>query len=211
MFLEEKIQKLNTVALDIINAINGIQIGYLSSNKKYPYNDIDILMYNYLVLYDKYNKKRNSVCNKIINNILINKLSFCENDLYDEKRILMMASEKTLFYIFQNIEQYIPDNEHSVVNISDKLYPIIKNLNMDTIVLTYKKFKSYVEGRKSINTDEILLYLQRLFMGYVMYKIRIYNVNGHEVKMTYKEACRYILNEDVIDLPKKIVKKNVAC
>jgi len=209
VFLEQKFYELNAVALDIINAIHGIQIGYLNGNMEYPYSDIDILMYNYVNLFNRINKKKNSMINRIINRIDIKRnLCFERISLIDERQILMRASEKTLFYIYSNIDKYIPSDDESVSRISNKLYPIIKDLDMDTIVAIYHRFKNSVEN--DIDKDNKLSHLQCMFMGYVMYKVRIHNDDKKVSKLTYEEACRYILNEDVLDVSRKFRKTKIV-
>lgn len=198
MFLEQKFYEINAVALEIINIISGIQIGYLSGNKKYPYDDINILISEYLVLYAKYNKKRNKILNSkdVKRHLVIESLN-----LIDDRQILLMASKKTIVYICTNMNDYIPENDGSVLKISDKLYPIMKELDMDTIVNLYHKFKNYIENSKLLNQDKKILYLQHLFMGYVMYK--------KEEELTYDDACRYILGDDLMIVCDEVLKKRI--
>ena len=70
MALEQEIYSINMVALNVVNAIHGIQIGYLLGNKKYPYGEVNKLIAEYMILFNKYNKKKNSIINKIVNVII---------------------------------------------------------------------------------------------------------------------------------------------
>lgn len=209
MALEQEIYSINMVALNVVNAIHGIQIGYLLGNKKYPYGEVNKLIAEYMILFNKYSKKKNSIINKIVNGFdSERRLAFKQLNLMDDRQILINASKKTLFHVCLKNDKYIPYNEESVFRISDKLFPIIKELDMDTIVSLYHKFQDYIPGDES--KEKKLLHLQQLHMGYVMYKLRIHNCDKSTAKLTYEEACKYILGEDVLSLSEKYTKKKVA-
>ena len=209
--------KLNSAALDIDTLISRYQISYLENNIEYPLEYIDKLLCEYMKDFDKAYSKKFSTFNEFMCKLSSRRYYYMDSlDAPHPKEILGSASEKTLFYILQNYKNYIPYDNISQGQISNKLYPIMRNVSDYRLVEFYNDFKRKIKVTNDIDCDLCIAYLQDMIvdciMDHLMAGIHENNISQHI--WTNEEVCNQFLKEPIFEIPvkgKKRVRKDTDC
>lgn len=213
MRLEKRYEELNLMAMEIENAICELQLGYLNDDDKgYPYSDIYDLVDKYDVMYKKLQKKKYSSLNEFLNNLNANRKKVYEElsaaSKYD---VLSLACEKTLPFVLRNFMKYIPVDEKTGNSVHDKLFPIVKDLELSSIILLYRQLKERIGNVAEIDKGTSLTYLQQIFVRYVLSKLSHNPMNKYSrvrTMYTYEEICEQLLDEPVLKFKSNDTKKN---
>lgn len=202
--------KLNKSAMEIEDTINRYQIAYLEDDIAYPEEHIDSLLDRYMVFFEKTYRKKFSLYNEIMCKLSVRRYYFMNDlDAPHGMEILAFASEKTFFYILQNYEKYIPYDKKSQKEVSDKLYPIVMNLNISYMTLFYKDFKEKIRQTEGIDVETCMAYLQEIIVDYIMAYLMagIHENDCPQYIWTSEKICNEILKEPVLEVPERTKKR----
>lgn len=210
MKLEKDFRELNRFSLNIEQVIIKFYNDYYKNGGKFPYNMLDYYINKYNSVYQLMYKRKESFINKLLSNVsdnFKNMLDRCE--VRNSKEILHDVCKNYILIIKNDAFKYIPDDEDNKEKIYYRLFPVIENLYIDEIVDLYRYFVNYVNVNIVDNNEEILYYLQRLFVSYIYiilnndvssrYK---YKYNGNNLE--YDEVCERVLKEEVKKINSKV-------
>ena len=188
--------ELNKIAKEMVKEISEINEKYLNNDGNYPYDEVDKLIDKYDAMLQKLLKKRYSSFSEFLNSINSNR-SEKVSKLYAPSKyeVLNMASRENindiLYYLSQN---YKIEEEETMKKVGDKIFPIVKGMDLGNIIDLYRQSKKIVSG-------DSLGYLQSLFVGYIISNM-VHNPARGKVRSnvlwTYEEVCKNILKEEVL-------------
>lgn len=214
MSLYSRFVELNALSLDIDTIITRYQITYLENDIEYPEEQINKLLDDYTILFNKAYDKKFSMFNEFLCKLSASRYYFMESlDALHPEEILENSSKKTLFYILQNYDRYIPYDKESQEKISNKLYPIISNIGDYYLKHFYDIMKENIIKTNCDGSEVCIAYLQDMVVDYihrhVMMGIHDFDTSQHF--WTTEEVCSCFLKEPLMPIPAKTktrIKKN---
>ena len=198
MSLVKEYDKLNKLADEVVKDIGVINEKYLNEDIEYPHGDVSKLMDRYDVMLGKVLRKRYSLISIFLSKINSKRRDTVRSlESLNKHEILNTASNNTimqLLELFSDKKLYDEDNRKI---LNDKIFPIVKNMNLSGVVSLYKKIKEKTYDENALRN------LQEMFVEYIISNILHDPVKGRTrgaVVWTYEEICKNILNEESLKL-----------
>lgn len=205
MSLRSKFIKLNKDAMELEGRINRLQMAYLKDTDISIEDDIDEMIGVYMHNFNNVYRKKFSFFSELKCALSARHYSIVDPlEAPHGAEILASASERTMFYIVNNCENYIPYDRKSQNEISDILYPIVEGINPRHLAWFYQMMKEKIQAKNVENSEEVLMYLQEMFSDFILLYL-IDNGTGKKI-WTTEEVCKIFLGESVIMVPKKNTK-----
>lgn len=204
MGLKMDFYKLNRTAREVSSKLYHIYINYLNDEFNFPDDEVNMLIDRYESFYLKVYKKKNSNINK-----LLSKMNVYGDELdpkYNapsKETLLYHVSEKVFCQILFEANKYIPIDENDKEIISNKLFPIIINLNVSSITDIYSKIKKSAIIRGVVFNDKISAMLQEMFVEFIIFVLSHNSYNKYSLirsEWTPEDVCRNILNEPIMSM-----------
>ena len=197
MGLVKDYSELNKIAEDISKKISEINLKYLNSDVDYPYDEVSKLIGKYDAMLGKVLKKRYSSISEFLSKIDSKRGKIVDElDAPSKYEVLNMASESNIEAILNYLANSRLDDENSKKIVGDKIFPIVKDMDLKNIIYLYRQSKNVVS-----NDNNTLGYLKDMFVGYIISNIVHNPARGRvrsSVIWTYEEVCENILKEDML-------------
>ena len=204
MGLEKQFNELNMLAGDIKAILYNIYVSYLKKKYEFPYETVYTIIDKYELAYQRAYKKKYSKINEILNNFDEKKRSKWEKlNAPSREEIIAHVCEKIVPSILENAPRYLPVDQNSKMAISNKLFPIVKDLKLSSIIGMYNEFKKYIVDNGEKVSFETSVYLQQMFVGFIMAKLSHNPMNKYSrsrMCYTYEEVCESMLDESALFL-----------
>lgn len=198
MSLVKDYDELNKLADEIVNTIGAINEKYLNEDMEYPYGDVSKLMNRYDVMLGKVLRKRYSLFSDFLNKINSKRRDTVRGlEALNKYELLNIASNNSILQLLELFSDKKLYDEDSRKILNDKIFPIVKNMNLSGVVSLYKKIKEKTYDENSLRN------LQEMFVGYIISNILHDPVRGRSrsaVVWSYEEICKNILNEESLKL-----------